>query len=200
MGTSKYRLRVSRSARFRYAAIVFFAFSLSACTDEIPAVTVASLQSELDADQESWGVVLHISENGLPRLNLTASHVLKYDRPDSTFMLLQSTETDSSRVLVHIFSVEGDSSAIVVADRIYYYEREGRFVAQGDVVVTSSENVRIESEHLVWTEEDRKIRTAGFATIILPEKTIAGYSLEANEDLSDTKLARITGTFFPEEQ
>ena len=196
----KYRLPGVSPFLLLFTATAFIALTLSACTDELPTVTVASLQSEQDADQESWGVVLNISENGLPRLHLTASHVLKYERPDSTFMLLQSMETDSVRVVVHIFSTDGDSSAVVVADRIYYYEKEGRFVAQGEVVVTSSQDLRIESEHLVWTEEDRKIRTAGFATIIWPNRTMAGYGLEANEDLSEASLARFTGSFFPEDK
>ena len=143
---------------------------------------------------------LTISEDGLQRLHLTAAHVLKYERPDSSFMLLQSLEEDTVRVRVDIFDTVGDSSAIVFADRIYYYELENRFEAQGNVNAASSSGSTIKSEHLAWTESDRKLRTPGFATIISPGQSMAGYNLEANEDLTDATLERVVGTFEPQEE
>lgn len=180
--------------------VVSLSVPVLSCGEKPSAVTVASLQSSEDADQESWGVLLRITEDGKPRLVLTAGHVLKYERPDSTFMLLQSTDADSFRVRVDIFNADGDSSAVIFADRIYYYEQENRFVAQGEVIVTALAGRSIESEHLIWTEDDRKIRTPGFATIVSPGQTISGYSLEANEDLSEATLARVSGTFISENQ
>ncbi|TDI72803.1 MAG: LPS export ABC transporter periplasmic protein LptC [Bacteroidetes bacterium] len=174
---------------------LFFIF-MSGCADNQPPVTIESLRSSEDPDQESWNVDLTITENGYLRLHLTAGHVLKYERPDSIFMLLQSADGDSVRVKVDIFDVAGDSSAVVFADRIYYYERENRFVAHGDVVATSISGTVIESEHLTWTEEDRKLRTPGFATITESGRRTSGYRLVANEDLSEAILENFTGTTF----
>jgi LPS export ABC transporter protein LptC len=181
--------------------LVVLAAHAGGCSDDQPLVTVESLRSSEDADQESWNVDLNITEDGLPRLHLTAPHVLKYERPDSIFMLLKSLDGDSTRIRVRvdIFDESGDSSAVVFADQIYYYERENRFVAEGDVVATSRKGSTIQSEHLEWTEDDRKMRTPGFATIISPRRRMTGYNLEANEDLSNARLERVTGTFEPED-
>lgn len=181
-------------------ATMTLVFVQGGCTDDQPLVTIDSLRSSEDADQESWGVELTITEDGIRRLHLTAGHVLKYERPDSIFMLLQSLDEDTVRVRVDIFDAIGDSSAIVFADRIHYYERENRFVAQGNVIAASSSGGTIESEHLAWTESDRKLRTPGFATIITPGQRMAGYNLEANEDISNATLERVTGTFVPEDE
>ena len=174
-------------------AVLLGVLSTGGCADDGPPVTVRSIQSSGDADQESWNVDFTITEDGLPRIQARAGHVLKYERPDSIYMLLQSAPGDTARVRVDIFNEAGGESAIVQADRIYYYEREHRFVALGAVTAESISGSSIASEHLEWTENDRKLRTPGFATISSDAGTFSGYRLEANEDLSESTLELPSG-------
>ncbi|MCZ6704655.1 MAG: LPS export ABC transporter periplasmic protein LptC [Bacteroidetes bacterium] len=169
------------------------------CGERESPVSVASLRAEEDPDQESWNLELFISEEGLPRIHMRARYLARYERPDSTYMILSGTEDGVVRVYVDLFDAEGDSSAVVVSDRLIYYDREKRFVARGNVVVTTRDSSRLESEHLAWSEKDHKVRTAGFVRYLTPNQLVTGYEFEANEDLTEFKISRGKAIFTPEQ-
>ena len=104
-------------------------------------------------------------------------------------------EDASGRVTVHLFDDRGDSSAVLRADRIVYFQDEGRFVARGDVEVISQDEDRLETETLEWVESEQRVSTPGFVRITTPTEQIQGYQLEAEEDLDTYRLAEITGRF-----
>ena len=145
-------------------------------------------------DQETWDVDLALSMEGRPRAQVRAPYLARYDRPDSTYALFQSTPPgDSARVRVVVYDEAGVRSGTVAADRLYYYEDDRRFEAEGRVVVETVEGKRLESEQLVWDEEARSLHTDGFVRITTPEERLQGYELVADENLDTYRLARITG-------
>ena len=165
---------------------------------------MAAVQAEGQPDQESWDVRLGMSEDGRPRAHVVAPYMAKYEREDSSYALLlpaadglasDSLGVDSLRVRVtaYLFDEEGDSSATLEADRMVYLDEEGRFEARGDVVVVTREGKRLESEHLLWYEAEREVRTPGFVKITTPTERIQGYELVSDEDLDEYTLARVTG-------
>lgn len=144
--------------------------------------------------QESWGVVFHISEDGNPRVDIAAGHAAEYAPADSSYVLLTDEQGDE-RVLVHLFDARGDSSAVLTAHRIRYYEDFNRFVALGDVQVRTADEKRLWTEKLIWLEESRSIRAPGFARLSTPKENITGYDLTADEDLSTYRLGEVTGSY-----
>ena len=169
------------------------------CGSRKSPVSMATLRAEEAPDQETWSPILVISEDGRPLIHLAASYMARYDRPDSSYMVLTGVDGSSERVRVDLFGADGDSSAVVYSDMLTYYDRERRFVARGDVIVITRDDKRLESEHLAWTEIDRKVRTPGFVRIISPNRDVSGYGLVAAEDLSSFQLTRVTGTIIPDE-
>jgi len=178
--------------------ILLFVMVLSAavtgCQMHESGVTVQTLRDEEAPSSESWSPDMLITENGLPRLHMKAGYMARYETPDSTYMILTATDEDSDRVRVFIFDAEGDSSAVVTSDRITYDERARKFVAEGGVVVQARDERWLFSEHLAWTELNARIRTPGFATIQTPSEKLSGYGLDADEELKDFSLARVSGT------
>jgi len=145
-------------------------------------------------DQESWQVDLRISEDGEPRIAITAPYLAEYENKDSTYSLLSASKNDpSERVTAYIFDQNGDSSATMTADRLYYYDQERRFDAQGNVRVVTRNGKHLESEQLLWFDADRKVRTPGFVRITTNLEQVQGYQLEADEDLKTYTLKRVTG-------
>jgi LPS export ABC transporter protein LptC len=152
-----------------------------------------------EPDQESWDVQFLISEGEAPRVRILAAYMANYERPDSTYMLLTGlTEADS--VTVYLFDAAGDSSATLHADQVIYFDQDGYFDARGDVVVVSKEGSRLESEHLIWEEESRKIYTPNFVQMTTADERLQGYGLEADENLENYSLQRVTATFTMEDQ
>jgi hypothetical protein len=84
-------------------------------------------------------------------------------------------------------------SAVIRANRIVYHDADRRFDARGRVIVTTPSGKRIESEHLVWREDQKRITTPDFVTITTPTDRIQGYRLRADETFDTYQLGRVTG-------
>jgi LPS export ABC transporter protein LptC len=112
----------------------------------------------------------------------------QYQTDDSTYSVWRSMG-DTMRVRMHLFDEEGDSSATVRADSLVFQEQKGVMDAYKDVVVTT-EDKRLESEHLTWQQADRKIRTRRFVRIRTPTEVVQGNGLVADENLETYQLGR----------
>ncbi len=162
-------------------------------------ISMDTVRAEGQADQESWGAHFYISQvptdsdESLPRLEMMADYLAEYEREDSTYMRLRGHPDSLDRpVKVYLFDAAGDSSATLTANEVLYFEKEDRFEARGNVVVVTQDGKRLEGEHLVWNEDERKVRTPGFVRIIRPNERVQGYGLVADEDLETYQLERVT--------
>ncbi len=88
-------------------------------------------------ESESWNARLRTSEDGRRRLEIVAPYLARYTR-DSAYVYLgpSSADSASTRVAVRVFDAEGRLSASVAAREAWYYEADGRLVAQGAVETT----------------------------------------------------------------
>ncbi|MEZ4703209.1 MAG: LPS export ABC transporter periplasmic protein LptC [Rhodothermales bacterium] len=166
---------------------------------EVP--TREEIQLDQRPAQESWGARFSVAEGERPRVTILAGYMAKIEQADSTYLLLRTDESaPEERVTAFLFDEAGDSSAVLVADILYYYETERRFESRGNVIVDTYDNKRLETEHLVWDETDRKVTTPGFVRITTPKEQVQGYELDADEDLEHYTLSRVTGQVLVEEQ
>ncbi|HMB92253.1 MAG TPA: LPS export ABC transporter periplasmic protein LptC [Rhodothermales bacterium] len=163
------------------------------------AASLDTVRAEGEPDQESWDAHIFVTdvpqgaEASRNRMELIADYMARYEREDSTYMLLRShPDSLASRVIAHLFDASGDSSATVTADRMLYFDQEQRFEARGEVIVVTKEGKRLESEHLVWNEAEREVRTPGFVSITTETQRMQGYGLVAEEDLATYRISRVT--------
>lgn len=133
-------------------------------------------------------VVLH--EGKRERAILEAARMLQYETPDSSYAVLRSPKGDSTRIQVQLFTPEGDSSATIESDSLLYFSDEGRADAYGDVAIRTPDNRQLYSEHVVWRQADRKVRSSRFVRIVTPTETLNGRGLVAEEDLSAYQIGR----------
>lgn len=190
-------------------AVLLLAVALAGCArDEASMPTLAEVRAEQGPEQESWGAVFRISDEGIRRVHLSAGYMARYERGDSTYLDLytEAPATSASgpdslanggygpgRVTAYLFDEAGDSSAVLTADRARYYEDDRLFEAEGQVVVTTTTGRRLETERLRWREDEQQVETDGFVRITTPTEQIQGYDLTADEDLETYTLLRVTG-------
>jgi hypothetical protein len=93
------------------------------------------------------------------------------------------------RVVAYVFE-EGDSSAVITAERMLYFADEGRFEAFGDVEVHTVDRKRLSSEQLTWNQNTRKLRTRRFVRIVTPTEDVQGNGLVADENLDTYQIGR----------
>lgn len=102
-----------------------------------------------------------------------------------------SKRIDPERATAYIFE-EGDSSAVIIAERMMYFADEGRFEAFGNVDVQTVGGKQLATEHLTWKQSSRKIQTRRFVRITTPTEDVQGNGLVADEDLDTYQIGRFT--------
>ncbi len=170
------------------------------CQSHESGVTIQTLLEDEGPTSESWNPDMRINDGGVRRIHMKAAFMARYETPDSTYLVMSALNEESERVQVFIFDTLGDTSAVVTSQTITYFERQGRFVAEGDVIVEARAERWLFSEHLSWSDITSRIGTAGFATITTPTQTFSGYGLDADEDLNDFSLARVSGVVVIEDE
>ena len=141
--------------------------------------------------QVTWDARFSMEEGGRRRATISAQKMEQYQTEDSTYSVWR-TLLDSNRVRSYVFDEKGDSSATIVADSVVFFNQEGRFEAYGNVVVTTQDGRRLNSEHLTWNQTDRTIRTRRFVRITTPTETVQGNGLVADEDLETYQIGSFT--------
>ncbi len=142
-------------------------------------------------DQITWEARFSMDEGGRRRAAITAQKMEQYKTEDSTYSIWR-TLVDTNRVRSYVFDEQGDSSATIVADSVVFFSQEGRFEAYGNVVVTTQDGRRLNSEHLTWNQADRTIRTRRFVRITTPTERVQGNGLVADEDLETYQIGSFT--------
>ncbi len=143
--------------------------------------------------QESWNVRTVISQadseadTSHTRLVITADYVEWVEDEDNLIQLLQGID---NKVEVEIHDSSGAISAVLEAYRVSYDESETRFVAEGEVVIQTSDDRTLVSEWIEWEEADRLLRTDRFVQITTSDEVVSGTGLEAAEDLSSYQIGR----------
>lgn len=133
-------------------------------------------------------IVLH--EGRRERAILSGPRMFQYETSDSTYSVLRGPEGDpTTRIHVQLFSPEGDSSATIAADSLLYFAREGRADAYGNVVIRTADR-ELYSEHVVWRQSDRLVRSSRYVRIVTPNETLNGRGIVADEDLSSYQIGR----------
>lgn len=178
-----------------FAMTLGFFLLLAGCSEpNIATPSLDDLRKEQLPDQESWFTQFDVLDGERPRMQIHAEYMAKYIQDDSTHMILKGhPDSLNSRVLAYLFDEAGDSSATILADEMVYFELERRIESKGNVIVTTSEDKKLETEFLIWHEIDRSVKTEGFVRITSPRENIQGYNLDADENLENYKIARVTG-------
>jgi LPS export ABC transporter protein LptC len=108
-------------------------------------------------------------ESGKVRWRLTAEQALFYDEKGAG-------RTDLRRV--HVEVDEPDRSWTIVGDEGQYLQQEKKIELRGNVVVTSSDGLRLETDVLRWNGDERRLWTD--VPVVLSGRTgvVRGRSLE----------------------
>ncbi|HHP7238224.1 hypothetical protein [Longibacter sp.] len=113
------------------------------------------------------------------------------DPPRDSLPGFRGRSLPSDRVVAYVFE-EGDSSAVITAERMLYFAEEGRFEAFGDVEVYTVDRKRLSTEQLTWNQNTRKLRTRRFVRIVTPTEDVQGNGLVADENLDTYQIGRFT--------
>ena len=132
--------------------------------------------------------VLVYSDSAIIKLRLTAGKVDNYisgEKPYTEF-------TEGVEMIFYNDDMTRESQ--LTADHAIHYQKSGKMEAKNNVIVINKKGEMLNTEHLIWDENEHMINTEEFVKITTADEIIYGDGLEANEDFTQYKIKNIKGT------
>jgi len=138
----------------------------------------SALNDSLLTTTESWDVILTILKNERRQVVIEGSYALN----------IQEKEREETRikgpVYVQLFDSTGSIETEAWSKRAVYLAARNEFELYDSVRVKTSENRRLRSEYLKWSQLTEEITSPQFVTIVTPSDSIAGRGFTGTTDLS----------------
>lgn len=162
------------------------------CTNDLEKIReLTSLDSLPDISIKSLKVKQ--SESGSITLELIAPKLRTYQGKDPY------TEFPEGIKIIFFDSLMSPKSELTAKYGISWNNRK-IMEAKGDVVLKNfKKNAQLNTEHLTWDENKRKMYTDQFVKITTPEKIITGKSMESDEVFDNWVIRNVSGTFYVKE-
>ena len=137
-------------------------------------------------DQESWGVTIVLTSEGLIRANVRSGHLEKYNAKE--FVLLDSS------VMVDFFNEKEQHTSVLTSNTAEVDQASNDMKAMGNVVAVSDSGITLYSETLTWNSKDEKLHTKDNIMITTLEKdTLYGVGFESDSDMKNWKILSPSG-------
>ena len=151
---------------------------ISACGKEEPKAPAFPLEVP---DQIMENTTFTFTEEGVKSAVIYAKYVAVYEKLDLK---------KAKGVRVDFYDKEGNHTSVLVADSGLIQEKKQNLEALGNVVVTTNEGIRLETQSLKWDPQKKKIVSDDFVKITKKEDVITGYGLETDEELKHFVIKR----------
>ncbi|MEX2601924.1 MAG: LPS export ABC transporter periplasmic protein LptC [Balneolaceae bacterium] len=169
--------------------LLLLSLLISACTglsEYDTAQIESSLRDSLLTTHESWDVNLALMENSLRRVAIQGDHSITYQPEDRDETLIEGG------VYVRLFDDEGELEAEARSLRAIYHA-DAREFELFDSVRVSTDQRRLYTEYLKWSQETDRITSDRFVTIITPEDSLTGSGFSSNTDLTRSVIRNLRG-------
>jgi LPS export ABC transporter protein LptC len=103
-------------------------------------------------------------------------------------------------VYLEKFDTTFNIEASIQADTAHYFRRHSLWQLDGNVDVSNTEGVRLETPQLFWDENKEIIYSDSFVKITKGEDINTGIGFLSNKDLSEYKIFNSTANFVVETQ
>ena len=137
-------------------------------------------------DQESWGVNIILTDQGIMRAKVESGHLEKYNEKE--FILL------NNNVKVDFFDANENHTSVLTSQEAEVDQKSNDMKAFGNVVVVSDSGITLYSETLSWKSMDEKLQTKEEIMITtLDNDTLYGIGFESDSDLKNWQIIEPSG-------
>lgn len=163
------------------AALLLALALATGCGKEPEAPSMDPLLLEKDVEVVRDVVVLYSDSTRL-RARVSGARLVKY--------LLRNEERDEfpNGVEVQFYDSYGQPSSRLTADHGVRDPRSKQIRAVGNVVFANVQGDTLESEELIWVEQEERLFTRKFVMVTTPEEKVWGMGFEANQDFTRRRV------------
>lgn len=97
-------------------------------------------------------------------------------------------------LFVIFYDDKGKEATTLKADYGVRYENTKRMEVKYNVEVININGEKLNTEHLIWDEQKKKITSDAFVKITTAKEIIMGKGLEANQDFTQYEIKEVTGS------
>lgn len=167
-------------------ALILVGTFLFACENDVKEVEEITSHIKLPVEVAT-DVDLTYSEYGIIKVRLKAKKMERYNgnnpyveaKDGVTILFYDSIGVEASRL-----------EAKYAINRINKKIMEARY----DVVVSNSKNEKLYTDHLIWDENERTLKSEEFVKIQTEDEIVTGKGFEAAEDFSWYKVKDVSAT------
>jgi len=158
-------------------------FILGCSEDGAPLI---NKRSKDHADQESWGVTIILSNQGVERARVRSGHLEKYNKRE--FILLDEN------VIVDFYDKNEKHISQLTSLKAEVNQGSDDMRAIGDVVAVSDSGITLYTDTLIWDSKKEKMSTDDSIMLTTQKNdTLYGIGFESDSDLQNWKVIKPTG-------
>jgi len=160
---------------------------LSSCENDVETVNILSAPDTLPAEIIHDMEVIQ-SEHGKVQFILTSPLLERYEGKDPYIEFPEGVK------IVFYDSLQIIKSELTANWGISWEKRKVMEAKNNVVVINHETQEQLDTEHLVWNQNDKLIYSEVFVKITTPDKTIYGENgMEADEEFNSWKLKKVKG-------
>ena len=160
---------------------------LVACTNDPKLVQDFVSDKEHAIEQIKGAELLH-TENGKIKVRIVANKIERFQNQQPGLIFSEKLE-------VYFYNDSSELKSTLMANNASIDEDKKIMLAQNNVVLTSSDDKKLETEELVWDEKQDKIYTDKKVKITTGKEVVYGEGFTSNPDFSQYSITKIHGTF-----
>lgn len=169
----------------KYFILLFIFVLIAGCrTQNIKPPIDASLNVSKLPLQESWMDTVAFSDSGKTKALLIAGHLRMFDQPNETLL--------DSNVKVNFYNENQVQTTTLTSLKGRVDNANNNLYAIDSVVAVNDSGVVLRTQELMWNNNNRKIITDKFVTIVTPKEKIQGYGFESDQSLRNYTIYNIT--------
>ena len=160
---------------------------LVACTNDPKLVQEFVSDKEQAIEQIKGAELLH-TENGKLKVRILTNKIERFKDQQPGLIFSEHME-------VYFYNDSSELKSTLMANDASIDEDTKIMLAQNNVVLTSNDNKKLETEELVWDEIKNKIYTDKKVKITTGKEVVYGQGFTSNADFSQYSITKIYGTF-----
>jgi len=151
----------------------------------------ATSDSTLVPDSEVLGATIYLYDRNEVTTEIRADLIRRFEAIDSTMGYVLD---------IDFFDSLGQVSSNLIGDSGVIRETSNKLEVYGEVVVITSDGVKLETDYLRWNPDIGKIETEAYVKFTRDDDIMTGWGMEADPDLGRMKiLSQVSGSISEKE-
>ncbi len=169
----------------KFLTILLLLLFLAGCDDEKvkPSINTSLNVEELPA-QESWNSKVFFTDSGKTQAVLHSGHIRIFSGTQETLL--------DSNVKVEFYNDLEKVTTVLTSKRGRVDDITQNLYAIDSVVAVNDSGVTLITPELMWRNEDKKIISSKYVTILTQQEKIQGYGFESDQSLNNYVIYNIT--------